>query len=202
MLQRAIHRRLERAVRQVAGAGFIKAALDGGFGHHRRALSDFFDAFVDLLRIGHLRGADQIQHLGLRLHHVGRNPAGIGDGVMDARFLNDVFVEEVGAGSHQRHGVQRAAPQMRGVGRVCRHAVKTPGCLNIRQRADVKHPGEGFRVPGDGGIDVIKQTFAHHKGFPGATFLAGTAIKTHRSAAAVLLQPAFHRHRARKRRGA
>ena len=36
----------------------------------------------------------------------------------------------------------------------------------------------------------------------GATFLAGTAIKTHRSAAAVLLQPAFHRHRARKRCGA
>jgi hypothetical protein len=32
---------------------------------------------------------------------------------MDARFLNDVFVKEVGAGGHQRHGVQRAASQMR-----------------------------------------------------------------------------------------
>ena len=202
MLQGAIHRGLKRAVRQVAGAGFIKAALDGRFGHHRRALGDFLDALVDLLRIRHLRGADQVQHLGLRLHHVGRNPAGVGNGVMDARFLDDVFVKEVGAGGHQRHGVQGAASQVRGVGRVRRHAVKTPGGLNIRQRTDVKHPGKGFRVPGDGGIDVIKQPFAHHKGFPGAAFFTGTAVKTHRSAAAVLLQPAFHRHRARKRCGA
>ncbi len=55
MLQCAVHRRFERSVRQIAGAGFIKAALDDGFGHHRRAPGDFLDARVDLLRIGHLR---------------------------------------------------------------------------------------------------------------------------------------------------
>ena len=49
-------------------------------------LGDFLDARVDLLRIGHLRGADQVQHLGPGLHHVRRNSAGIGDGVMNARF--------------------------------------------------------------------------------------------------------------------
>jgi hypothetical protein len=85
-------------------------------------------------------------------------------------------------------------------------------------------------VPGDGGINVIKQTFTYHKGFPGVpvrkaapgkplwyvkvclmTLMPpspGTrrplpgCLTSHRSAAAVLLQPAFYRHRARKRRGA
>lgn len=74
MLQGAIHRRFERAVWQVAGAGFIKATLDGGFGHQRRTLRDLLNARVDLLRVGHLRGADQVQHFGLRLHHVGEMP--------------------------------------------------------------------------------------------------------------------------------
>lgn len=195
MLQCAVHRRFERTVRQIAGAGFIKAALDGGFGHHRRTLGDFLDARVDLLRIGHLRGADQVQHLGLGLYHVGRNPAGIGDGVMNARFFNDVFVEEVCTGGHQRHGIQRAAPQMWGVCGMSGDPLKPPGGLNIGQRADVKHPGKGLRVPCRGSVHVVKQTFTYHKGFTGAAFLAGAAVKSYRSAAAVLFQPAFHRHR-------
>lgn len=74
MLQCAVHRRFERSIRQIAGAGFIKAALDGGFGHHRRATGDFLDARVDLLRIGHLRGADQVQHLGLACTTLGEIP--------------------------------------------------------------------------------------------------------------------------------
>ena len=83
-----------------------------------------------------------------------------------------------------------------------RHAVKTPGGLNIGQGADVKHAGKGFRVPGDGGIDVIKQSFPHHKGFAGAAFFPGAAVKTHRSATAMLFKPAFYRHRTGQRRGA
>lgn len=68
--------------------------------------------------------------------------------------------------------------------------LKPPGGLNIGQRADVKHPGKGLRVPCHGSVHVVKQTFTHHKGFTGAAFLAGAAVKSHRSAAAVLLQPA------------
>ena len=156
MLQCAVHGPFERTVRQIAGAGFIKATLDSGFGHHRRALGDFLDARVDLLRIGHLRSADQVQHFCLSLHHVRRNSAGIGDGVMNARFFNDVFVEEVCAGGHQRHGIQRATSQMWGVCGVGGDPLKPPGGLNIGQRADVKHSGKGFRMPGHGSVHVVK----------------------------------------------
>jgi hypothetical protein len=44
-------------------------------------------------------------------------------------------------------------------------------------------------MPGQGGIDVIKQPFAHHEGFARAAFLAGTAVEAQRAGAAVLLQP-------------
>jgi hypothetical protein len=54
---------------------------------------------------------------------------------MNPCFFDNVFVQEVGAGGHQRDGIQRAAPQVRGIRRVCRRAVKAPGRLDIRQRA-------------------------------------------------------------------
>ncbi len=34
--------------------------------------------------------------------------------------------------------------------------LKPPGGLNIGQRADVKHPGKGFRVPCHGSVHVVK----------------------------------------------
>ena len=74
---------------------------------------------------------------------------------MNARFFNDVFVEEVCAGGHQRHGIQRAASQMWGVSGMGGDPLNRRG-LNIGQRADVKHPGKGFRVPCHGSVHVVK----------------------------------------------
>ncbi|SPX66712.1 Uncharacterised protein [Leclercia adecarboxylata] len=131
MLKGAIHGGLQGAVRQVAGTGFFKAMFDGGFRHQRCALGNLFDALVDLPGIGHFRGADQIQHFCLSLHDVRRDAAGIGDGVVNAGFFNNMFIQEVGAGGHQGNRVQRAASQMRGVGGMGCGAVKTPRRLDI-----------------------------------------------------------------------
>jgi hypothetical protein len=67
-----------------------------------------------------------------------------------------MFVKEVAAGGHQRHGIQRAAAQMRRVCRVRRGAGKPPRRLNVGKGAGAEHPGPGFRMPGQGGIDVIE----------------------------------------------
>ncbi|SPX66711.1 Uncharacterised protein [Leclercia adecarboxylata] len=57
-------------------------------------------------------------------------------------------------------------------------------------------------MPGDGGVHVVEQPFADHKGFTRAALFTGAAIKAHRAAAAVLLQPALHRHGTRQGGGA
>ncbi|MNY29353.1 hypothetical protein D3C86_1633890 [compost metagenome] len=85
---------------------------------------------------------------------------------------------------------------------MCGDPLKTPRGLNIRQRTDVKHPGERFRMPGHGGIDIVKQPLAHHKGFAGTAFFARATVKTHRPATAVLFHPGLNRHCARQRGGA
>ena len=46
-------------------------------------------------------------------------------------------------------------------------------------------------MPGQRRIDIIKQPFAHHKGFSRSAFLAGTTIEAQRARAAMLLQPGF-----------
>ena len=71
MANRLIHRRFQRAVGQIAGTGFFEATADAGLGHQRRALGDFLDPGEDLLRVGHFRRANEIQHLRLRLNNVG-----------------------------------------------------------------------------------------------------------------------------------
>ncbi|MNZ96666.1 hypothetical protein D3C78_1158710 [compost metagenome] len=56
----AVHRRFERTVRQIAGTGFVKPALNRCFRHQRRALSNLFNTLIDLLRIRHFWGTNQI----------------------------------------------------------------------------------------------------------------------------------------------
>ncbi len=56
-------------------------------------------------------------------------------------------------------------------------------------------------MPGEGRIDIIKQPFAHHKGFSRSAFLAGTTVKAQRARAAVLLQPGFGGDRRGESRG-
>lgn len=51
-------------------------------------------------------------------------------------------------------------------------------------------------------IDIIKQPFAHHKGFSRTAFLAGTTVEAQSAAVAVLLQPAFGGDRRGECRGA
>lgn len=155
-----------------------------------------------MLSVGHLRRADQIQHFRLRLHHVGRDAAGIGNGVMDPRLLYDMFIEEIAAGGHQGDGIQRAPAQVRRISGVGRGAGKSPCRLNVGEGAGAEHPGPDFRMPGQRRIDIIKQPFAHHKGFSRTAFLAGTTVEAQSAAVAVLLQPAFGGDRRGECRGA
>ncbi|MNZ96665.1 hypothetical protein D3C78_1158700 [compost metagenome] len=121
---------------------------------------------------------------------------------MHARFFDNVFIEEIGAGGHQRHRVECAASKMRRIGRMRCGAVKAPGSLNICERTDVKHSGKCLRMPGYRSVHIVKQSLAHHKGFAGTAFFTGTAVKTHGSTAAVLRQPLFYRDGACQRGGA
>ena len=148
MANRLIHRRFQRAVGQIAGTGFFEATADAGLGHQRRALGDFLDPGEDLLRIGHFRRANEIQHLRLRLDNVGGDAAGIGDGVVHPRLFDNMFVKEVAAGGHQRHGIQRAAAQMRRVCRVRRSAGKPPRRLNVGTAASTSsnNPSRTIKV--------------------------------------------------------
>lgn len=57
-------------------------------------------------------------------------------------------------------------------------------------------------MPGQRRIDIIKQPFAHHKGFSRTAFLAGTTVEAQSAAVAVLLQPAFGGDRRGECRGA
>lgn len=50
-------------------------------------------------------------------------------------------------------------------------------------------------MPGEGRIDVIKQPFAHHKGFARAAFFPRATVEAQGACAAVLLQPFFSGHR-------
>ncbi len=113
-----------------------------------------------------------------------------------------MLAQKVGAGVHQRHRIERAAPEM-GRGRsVRRHPFKVECRLDIGERAEVEQAAETFGMPGDGGVDIVEQPLAHHKGFAGSALFAGTAVETHRAAPAVLRHPRFQRERRRQSGGA
>ena len=48
-----------------------------------------------------------------------------------------------------------------------RGAGKPPRRLNVGKGAGAEHPSPGFRVPGQGGINVIEQPLTDHKGLSG-----------------------------------
>ena len=73
MTDRLIHRRLKRAVGQIAGAGFFKAAADTGLGH-QRGPGNLLYAGEDLLSVGHLRRADQIHTSACACTTLGETP--------------------------------------------------------------------------------------------------------------------------------
>ncbi len=109
MTDRLIHRRLKRAVGQIAGAGFFKAAADLGL---------VISGPLGNLSCGrsaqrrHSRRADQIQQTSAcACTTLGETPAGIGNGVMDPRLLDDMFIEEIAAGGHQGDGTSALRPR-------------------------------------------------------------------------------------------
>ncbi len=190
-VQITFHHRFQRAVGHIVGAGFIKTYRHLRIGHQRRAFGDVDYALVDILGLVELRRANQVQHFGIGLHHVGRYAAGLGDRIVQARLLHDVLAQKIRAGVHQRHRVQRAAPEMRRVSSMRRHAFEVKRRLNIGEGAEVKHAAKAFRVPGHGSIDIIKQPLAHHKGFTRAALLARAAVKAQRAASALFCPPGF-----------
>ncbi len=197
-----IHRAFKTAVWHIVGAGLVEAHSHLGVSHQRCALGDVDHPLVNVLRLVELRCADQVQHLGVGLHHVGGAAAGVGDRIVQPRFLHNMFAQEVGAGIHQRHRVQRAAPQVRRVGGMGGDAFEVKRRLNVGQRTGVEHAAEAFRVPGEGGVDVVEQAFAHHKGFAGAPLFARAAVEAQGAGQPVLLHPRLGGEGARQRRGA
>ena len=62
---------------------------------------------------GQVAGANGITHLGMGLHHIGRDTAGIQQGVMNAGIAGHVLAHVVDADIHQLYRVERATAEMR-----------------------------------------------------------------------------------------
>ncbi|MOA17013.1 hypothetical protein D3C78_1372510 [compost metagenome] len=67
----AIHHLLHAAVWHVVGASLVETHRHLGIGHQRCAFGDVDHPLVNILRLIELRRADQVQHLGIDLHHIG-----------------------------------------------------------------------------------------------------------------------------------
>ena len=87
--------------------------FDPRLGHQRRAVSDLAYPLDQPRELRQVARADHVAHLGARLHHVGRDAAGIEQRVVDARVARHVLAHVVDADIHQLHRVQRAAAEMR-----------------------------------------------------------------------------------------
>ena len=139
-LQAGMQQAFQRAVGDVIGTGLVELHRQRGLRHQRRALGNLDDALVNLLDLRHLRRADEIQHLRLRLHDIGRNAAAIGHRIMHARRRDNVLAQILHADIHQLDRVQRAAAEMRRIGGVRGNALKMKGDLIIGERAQA-HDG-------------------------------------------------------------
>ncbi|MND77145.1 hypothetical protein D3C80_688120 [compost metagenome] len=120
-----MHRRFQRDVGKEIGGSGIEDDLHLGFGHHRRAARDLVHPRGKIERLAHFRGADQVKYFGLRLHHIRRLAAGIGDRIMHPAILRHMFAQEVDTDIHEFDGIERRTPEMGGVGGVGCNTLET-----------------------------------------------------------------------------
>ena len=122
------------------------------------------------------------------LHHIGRDAAGIGNGVMDSVGGLDMLPHIVHTHIHQLHRVQGAAAQMGTGGGVGADALEPEVSLTVGHHAAGHHRVAAGGMPGDGQIQTVKHTGAGHIGLAAAPLLGGGADEHHGAAFSGLLQ--------------
>ena len=152
------------------------------------------------MQLRQLPRTDQIPHCRLRLHNVGRDPAGIDQRVMDARGRGHVLAHIVHADIHQLDRVQRAAPQMRRRRRMRRPAVEREINLVAGERNRRVHRRDRRRMPGNRDIHILEQPGPHHEPLGRAAFLRRAPVIAHAPFDSRCRQIILHRRRREHRR--
>ena len=126
------------------------------------------------------------------LHHVGRNAAGVEQGIMDAGIARHVLAHVVDADIHQFHRVERAAAEMRRGGGMRGAAGKDEVGAGVGERGRHHDFPEAGGMPGQRDVGVGENSGAHHEGFCRAAFLGGAAVIAHAPGHLVGGQPILH----------
>ena len=156
-------------------------AGDGGISHEGGTFGNVVHPLQQRFCILNRGAADHIDQLRGGLHHIGRDAAGIGEGVVNGGIDRHVFPQELNAYVHQFRGIQcgAAAP-----GVACSMGSQTGESILHLQTGGrgTVHNFVGIAgMPGNGGIQRGEDTVAGHKGLACAAFLAGAAIENHGS---------------------
>ena len=183
---------LQRVVADGVGQAVHEAALDGGVGHQGRTLGDFVHPLVEGHAVLDEVGADHVEDTGLVLDHVGAGAAGVQDGIVDAGIAGHVLPQELDAHVHQLHGVQGAAPPLRGGGRLGGQAVERVEHLDAGVGGAGGHLVAVAGVPRQCRVQAVPQALPGHVCLGGHALLAGAAVEDHRAGAAGLLQVVLH----------
>ena len=132
-------------------------AATRGLRHQRRAFAIFFTRATRSHISASVRARIRWRTAALGLHDIGRDAAGIDDGVVHARRRRHVLAHIVDADIHQLDGVERAAAEMRRGGRMRGAAVEGEIDLDAGERDRLVDAGEGRRMPADRDVDIVEQ---------------------------------------------
>ena len=179
VLHLALHRLLERRVAEQVRDRADDLRVHLRLGHQGRAVGDLPHALDQGTHARQVARADGVAHLRRRLHHVGRDAAGIEHGVVDARVGRHVLAHVVDADVHQLHRVERAAAEMRRRRGVRGAALEGEVDARVGEAHGVVDAVDGGRMPGDGDVDVLEVAGAHHEDLGRAAFLGRAAVVAH-----------------------
>ena len=146
-------------------------------GHEGRALGNVVHPGKKRFGLADRFCPDHVHKLGFRLDHVGRNAAGIGNGIMDGTFGLHVLPQELNAHVHHLRTVQ-SGTSLPGV--ACSMG---SGARELIDHLQTGRIGAGRHligiagVPGDGSVQIFEQPVSCHKGFSGAALLTGAAVE-------------------------
>ena len=122
------------------------------------------------------------------LHHVGRDPASVRDGIVDPGLIRHVLPQELDPYVHNLHRVQGGTSLLRVSCRM--------GCdpLESVLRLDTAVAGTAgdlvavIRMPGQGAVQLFPDTVPGHEGLGCASLFSGTSEEDHGAAAGRLLR--------------
>ena len=144
---------------------------------------------------GRVAGPDGVADAGVGLHDIGGDAAGFQIGVMHAGIARHVLAHVVDADAHEFDGVERAAPEVRGRGRMRGAAREDEVGAGVGEGQRGRHLPEARGMPGDRDIGVVEGTGPHHEGLGGPAFLGRAAVVAHAAGRPGLGQPVLDRGR-------